>query len=172
MSAATSSVSERMSAGKASQAVAPVANDRGHRKPKGPAGKTQAYVCLSRGWALGTAEFKNGMLKDNLLAADARAWTREGAQALRQARWAVLLRKGLACVGRTPAQAASDRKGAPWKIALAAWMKTRTQVPNGWLSAQLHLGSPNAFSRNLTACRRNHQSSDRLRKRLRSIPAA
>lgn len=137
----------------------------------GPAGKSKAYVNLSRGWALGTAGFKTALRADHALAADARAWTREGAKELREARWTEQLERGLSAVGKTLGQAAAEPKSAGWKLAVAAWMKSRTQAGNAWLSQRLQLGAPAAFSRNLTAYRRALTPADKLWKHLASIPA-
>jgi len=63
-------------------------------------------------------------------------------------------------------------KSAAWKVAVAAWMKQRTQANNSWLSAQLGLGAPAAFSRNLTSFRRTLAVNDKLWQRLISISAA
>jgi REP element-mobilizing transposase RayT len=138
---------------------------------KGPVGRSKAYVSLSRGWALGTAGFKATLRADHAVAADARAWTREGALELREAQWADLLQRGLAALGKTAEDAAGDRKSAEWKLAVAAWMKTRTQAGNAWLSQRLHLGAPAAFSRNLTTFRRTLNPADRCWKQLTSISA-
>ena len=137
----------------------------------GPAGRGKAYVCLSKGWALGTAEFKQKLSRDHAMAAEARAWTAEGARELREARWGELLAQGLQVAGKIASDAKAEPKSAPWKLAVAAWMKACTQVQNSWLSQQLHLGAPAAFSRNLTAYRRTQQVQDNLWKRLTSIPA-
>jgi REP element-mobilizing transposase RayT len=138
---------------------------------EGPVGKSKAYVNLSRGWALGTAGFKATLQADHALAADARAWTQEGARELREARWTKLLQLGLTALGKTTEKAATEAKSAGWKLALAAWMKARTQVGNAWLSQRLHLGAPAAFSRNLTTYRRQLAPSDRQWKILTSISA-
>lgn len=139
---------------------------------EGPVGKSKAYVNLSRGWALGTAGFKATLRADHAQAADARAWTQEGARELREARWSELLQRGLGVAGKTLAQAATEPKSAAWKLAVAAWMKTRTQAGNAWLSRHLHLGAPAAFSRNLTTYRRQLAPADKLWKALTSISAA
>ena len=139
---------------------------------EGPAGKSKAYVSLSKGWALGTNEFKASLRADHAMAANARAWTKEGARELREAQWAEWLKRGLAAVGRTATEASSAPKSAEWKLAVAAWMKTCTQAGNGWLSQRLHLGAPAAFSRNLTTYRRQLTASDKLWKTLTSISAA
>ena len=139
---------------------------------EGPAGKSKAYVCLSRGWALGTAEFKATLRADHALAADSRAWTKEGAKELREAQWTEILQRGLAAANKSTEEAAAEPKSAPWKLSVAAWMKTRTQVGNTWLSQRLHLGTPAAFSRNLTTYRRQLAPSDKLWKTLISISVA
>lgn len=139
---------------------------------EGPVGKSKAYVNLSRGWALGTAEYKNTLRADHAMAADARAWTREGARELREGHWSRMLQHGLAAAGKTIEQSRQERKSAGWKLTVAAWMKQRTQASNGWLSERLHLGTPAAFSRNLTTFRRQVQPADKLWKALISISAA
>lgn len=138
----------------------------------GPVGKSKAYVSLSRGWALGTAGFKATLRADHALAADTRAWTQEGAKELRAAQWADLLKRGLTAVAKTVDEASNEPKSAAWKLAVAAWMKSRTQVSNAWLSHHLHLGTPAAFSRNLTHYRRNLDPANKLWQALTSISAA
>jgi len=139
---------------------------------EGPVGRSKAYVNLSQGWALGTAGFKATLRADHVLAADTRAWTKEGARELRETQWTELLQRGLAAIGRTVAEAGAEPKSARWKLAVAAWLKSRTQVRNPWLSDHLHLGTPAAFSRNLTNYRRQLAPSDKLWKTLTSISAA
>jgi hypothetical protein len=41
----------------------------------------------------------------------------------------------------------ASAKGAPWKVAVAAAMKTTTTASNPWLAAQLNMGSPFRLSR-------------------------
>ena len=139
---------------------------------EGPAGSGKSYVRLSEGWALGSAEFKASLVRDFAVAADARVWAAVGARELRAAQWEAMLDRGLRAAGRSREEAAAARKSAPWKLAVAAWMKSRTQVTNGWLSGQLVVGTPAAFSRNLTHYRRHLEPTDGLWKRLTSIPAA
>ena len=43
--------------------------------------------------------------------------------------------------------AAAESKSAPWKIALATWLKRGSSVPNRWISEHLHMGPPDAVSR-------------------------
>ena len=52
--------------------------------------------------------------------------------------------------GRTPEEAAEARKGAPWKVALAAAMRRKTTASNRWLAEALHMGSGNAVGEYLS----------------------
>ena len=137
----------------------------------GPAGRSRAYVNLSAGWALGTAEFKAALRADHALAENARAWTKEGSLEIKTARWEKLLVLGLKAVGQNLAQAAEAPKSAAWKLAVAAWLKSRTQVSNAWLSQRLRLGAPAALSRNLTHYKRLLQPKDKRWQALTSISA-
>jgi putative transposase len=106
----------------------------------GPAGKNRAYVTLSRGWALGGPGFKQALLKEHAVAAEARAWESAGVKEVREARWQEAL---AAAVARLPAQLREARaKSAPWKVAVAAHLKATTDVSNRWLADKLDMGSP------------------------------
>lgn len=120
----------------------------------GPAGKNKAYVSLSKGWALGTGEFKAALLKDHAVAADARAWESDGVREIRARQWEERLAEGLRKAGKTDADARGDRKSAPWKVEIAAEMKATTQVSNGWLAERLHMGSGVAVSHYVGRARR------------------
>jgi len=115
----------------------------GWQLTEGPAGKNKAYVNLSRGWALGTQEFKAALIHDHKLAADSRALETQGAAEVRSAHWEEALKAALA---RLPAAArtSSDakRKSASWKVAIAAHLKATTEVSNSWLAIRLDMGSP------------------------------
>ncbi len=50
-------------------------------------------------------------------------------------------------LGQTTTDAAQVAKSAPWKVALAAWLKRQSSAPNRWLGEQLHMGPPDAVSR-------------------------
>ncbi|MBM3852475.1 MAG: hypothetical protein FJ399_04895 [Verrucomicrobia bacterium] len=117
-------------------------------------GQAAAYVSLSQGWALGTAGFKAALVKDYGMAAEARAWESQGAREIREMRWAATLERCLRALGRTEKAAQTDRKGAPWKAAVALRMKEISQANNRWLSARLHLGRPEAVSVHVGRLRR------------------
>jgi hypothetical protein len=122
---------------------------------EGPAGKSKAYVSLSKGWALGSGEFKATLVKDHQLAATSRAWESSGAQEIREHAWKEALTVALRARRKTAADLLSHRKTAPWKVALAAELKQTTQARNAWLAEHLHMGRAEAVSSHVTKHRRN-----------------
>jgi hypothetical protein len=121
---------------------------------EGPAGKSRAYASLSRGWALGSEGFKAALRQDHQLAADSRAWEGEGAREIREAQWESLLGKALQTLDRTEAELKDGPKSAAWKVALATFLKERTQASNPWLAGRLGFGRPGYASRLVSALRR------------------
>ena len=113
---------------------------------EGPAGRSKAYVKLSQGWALGTAEFKAALVKDYALAADARAWESVGAREIRTAQWESALGDCLRRLGKVSAEAGREPKSARWKAAVALRLKETTQAGNRWLTERLDMGRPEAVS--------------------------
>jgi REP element-mobilizing transposase RayT len=129
---------------------------------EGPTGKSQAYVSLSQGWALGSAGFKQTLVRDHALAAESRAWEHQGAREIRQQAWETLFRRALEVLGRQEADLRVGPKSAPWKVALAAFLKEKTQASNPWLAARLGTGRPVYLSRLVSAARRAQPPSVEL----------
>jgi len=125
----------------------------------GPAGKNAAYVCLSRGWALGTREFKADLIRDHALLASTRAWESAGAREIREQQWQLQLDAALRRAHQSMAAAQADRKSAPWKVTIAAALKTQTQASNRWIAEHLNMGSPVAVSQYVSQARRRASSS-------------
>jgi REP element-mobilizing transposase RayT len=117
---------------------------------EGPAGKTKAYVNLSRGWALGSPEFKASLVMDHNLEPLSRAWEIGGAGEINRVKWSGMLNAAMAVLGKTSHDVASTSKSTPWKLAIATWMKSRSLAGNRWLSQNLNLGAPAAASRNIS----------------------
>lgn len=137
---------------------------------EGPAGKNKAYESLSRGWVLGTKEYRAALIKDHALKATSRAWEVLGSKEIREAQCEEALHRALRKLGKSAEQAQNDRKSAAWKVAIAAHWKTTTQAGNRWLSEQLHMGSPVAVSQYVGALRRRKISGAELLKRLAENP--
>jgi putative transposase len=118
----------------------------------GPAGRNAAYASMSRGWALGSEAFKQSLLRDHALAAEARAWEGGGAREIRAIRWQAALD---AALKRIPAAVrTTTHKSAPWKVAVAAHLRATTDVPNAWLADELGMGSPLYVSKHVGLLRR------------------
>jgi REP element-mobilizing transposase RayT len=107
---------------------------------------------LSRGWAIGSAEFKQ-QLKKEFPAPDASPrdrWEfvgadREAQRAMRGVWWEEKLGAAAKALG-----IALDRLPAPFsapeKVQLAALLKATTSVSNGWLADRLAMGQPATVS--------------------------
>ena len=72
------------------------------------------------------------------------------------------LARALRILRKSEADAQSDRKSAPWKIATAAHLKQTTQADNRWLAEQLHMGSPVAVSQYVSQLRREGNEAAEL----------
>jgi putative transposase len=130
----------------------------------GPAGKGKAYESMSRGWALGSGEFKRELRQEHKLAAATRAWDAQGAKELEQARWQEGLERAL---GALPAAAKTDgHKSAPWKVGVAGHLKQTLGVSNGWLAQRLGMGSAMYVSKHVSLARRQAGEAARLRAQL------
>jgi putative transposase len=101
---------------------------------------------FGRGWAYGSPEFRRSLAEQLASSRTGQAAGPSMAENNRR-EWHVQLDSGLKQLRRDLSEAAAAPKSAPWKIALAAWLKSNTSVLNRWLSEQLHMGPPDAVSR-------------------------
>lgn len=108
---------------------------------------------MSIGWIIGTPGFARNMLKENQeLVGQGRRMAAE-LQQTREALWQEELTALLAKVGWAPADLATDKKSAPWKIALAV-LKSRSTVTNCWLGENLNIGGLHEVCRQVSAWQR------------------
>ncbi|HVZ64334.1 MAG TPA: transposase [Lacunisphaera sp.] len=110
---------------------------------------------FSHGWAIGSDEFKAALLHDHAVAALTRAWETEGAREIRTRGWEALVQRSLACLHRKTADLAAGPKNQPWKLAIAMFLKERTQASNPWLARRLGIGRGQYLSRLVSAQRRS-----------------
>ena len=94
-----------------------------------------------------------------------RAWELVGAKEIKEQAWRDASARLLMNTGRLESDFGPAPKSASWKLAIAAWMKSHTQASNRWLCKTLNLGTPDAFSHNLTKYRRHTQPGGNLRQR-------
>jgi hypothetical protein len=75
---------------------------------------------------------KQALVRDHDLVADTRAWEYEGAKAVSEQRWLERLEQVFDFV---PSKLRQTRtRSAPWKVAVAAYLKATTDVSNPWLA--------------------------------------
>lgn len=112
----------------------------------GPAGRSAAYVNLSKGWALGTDGFKAKRLESAELPDSSRAWGTSGAKELRLQRQLTVLGACLRRLRKPEKRLLTAPKSASWKVAIARFLKERVQADNRWLGETLNMGRPEAVS--------------------------
>jgi hypothetical protein len=118
----------------------------------GPAGRNPAYRSLSRGWMIGSDEFRKSLLKQHQQASEAHSWKNPETRERREARWSEALAPMLESI--SDSQRADRRKSAPWKVAIAVQLKATTDVSNAWLAEKLAMGSPIYVSKHVGLARR------------------
>jgi putative transposase len=108
--------------------------------------KEMEFDKMCRGWAIGTMEFKRGLVKSEGLLKDGsnEAIRMEGKELheVNELLWEAVLSDGLSEAGKDGDDIAADRKSAAWKIEIAAELKLKTSAPSTWIAKQLNMGSP------------------------------
>lgn len=114
-----------------------------------PSRKVLAAACMSRGWCIGSPQFRAEMKRE--LAARGADLERfaglepEAAKAERVAGWEEKLIT-LARVAKVDLRQLPAQKSHPDKVRLAAALKRSTSVSNGWLAERLAMGKPASAS--------------------------
>lgn len=119
-----------------------------------PEQKRLGFERMSKGWVLGSRDFKQDLVKEHREAAESLQRGERDLEETRIARLDERLEELLAALDKSRADLTRDRKSAPWKVAVAAEMKATTTATNGWLSDTLAMGSPYTVSRLAGSCRR------------------
>jgi putative transposase len=113
--------------------------------------REEKFARLSRGWAVGSAEFKASLRQQLAAGHDGRErFELLGADpdALREARaalWEEKLQSAAKALGIALDELPRARSAGP-KVQLAAAMKLTTSVSNAWLTQRLHMGEPASVS--------------------------
>lgn len=108
---------------------------------------------MSKGWVLGTREFKAKLVEEHREAVAALERREPDLEEARMARLEARLGELLAAIGKTRVDLARDPKSARWKVALAPEMKASTMATNQWRAEALAMGSSLQMSRLASACR-------------------
>lgn len=118
-----------------------------------------AFEKMTRGWALGTKNFKKQVLAEAMEEIDPEARD-EGARfegndlkEINELIWERFLERGLSALKKTRKDIVQEAKSMDWKIAIACALKRQTCAPNTWIANELNMGIPQAVSKYVGAFR-------------------
>lgn len=108
---------------------------------------TAAPLSLCRGWACGSEAFRRERRRELRQMADARDWGGARLAEINRQEWEARLEAAIQRLHHELSEAPRVPKSAPWKVAVAAWLKRNTSATNRWLAERLCMGAPDAVSR-------------------------
>lgn len=112
-----------------------------------PEQRQLGFSKMSKGWVIGSDAFKRELIAEHREKVSQKAMASPGWSEARE----LFLRKELEALlhakRKTDEDIVKDRKGADWKVEVAAAMKRGTTVTNRWLSQALRMGHPSEVSR-------------------------
>ena len=111
------------------------------------AGTGEHFRRLCSGWAHGSEPYLRERREDLVRMTARGEWGGAQLAAINRREWESRLEAGAQALQRRLSEAAAEPKSAPWKVALAAWLKRHTSATNRWLTERLHMGPPDAVSR-------------------------
>jgi hypothetical protein len=100
-----------------------------------------------RGWVIGTRGFRKAMAEEFSRMQLARDWGGPELRELSEQNWEKVVREELKRLGKSERDLRMDRKGAPWKRAIAVRLRTRTAATNPWIAQRLNTGHPSYISK-------------------------
>jgi REP element-mobilizing transposase RayT len=98
------------------------------------------FGAMSRGWAIGTSEWKRTVARDHAALAISPGLGAEEARAFREQRWQGCLEECLQRAGRKPGELLESKPSAAWKVALALEVRDRSGATMSWLATALQMG--------------------------------
>ena len=116
---------------------------------------------MCKGWALGSQDFKKGLLaeeierkrslveEDENLDAEQERYDGKELREANELKWEQFLERGLSMLGKARSAILKDKKSEAWKILLAAAIKKHTSATNVWITGRLNMGIPQAVSQNV-----------------------
>ncbi len=112
-----------------------------------PKQKAFLFERMSKGWALGSREFKKALLEDDKTLRACLELGVDEAREMRELAWEARLDRCLSVLGKSESDVQADLKSADWKVAIACFMKKRHLSRNGWLADRLGMGAESAVAR-------------------------
>ena len=113
--------------------------------------KALKFDSMSSGWAIGSTQFKKELVDEHRAAIAALRKGDPETGDLAEARRQDALATALHTAGKKREDLIRSGKSEPWKLTLAAELKTKTTATNRWLGENLHLGALHEVSRKLNA---------------------
>jgi len=113
----------------------------------GQAQKKAAFEKMSKGWALGTKEFKKAILDDEKSRIAQIELGSKDYAALREDLWEDELDRCLKLLGKKSSDLKLAPKSADWKIAIATRLKRKLLCKNPFVSQALNMGAGASISR-------------------------
>lgn len=102
---------------------------------------------LSRGWVIGSKEFKKDLAADSKEQLRTCAGSGSELTEAREALWGDLLNRMLERLKTSRLELQKERKSSPRKVAIAVQLKRFTGAKNPWITAQTGMGDPDGVSR-------------------------
>lgn len=97
---------------------------------------------LSRGWAIGSAAWRQAMAKEFGRLALEPGLEADEVRGLREATWELAVQKALAANHRTNADLETKPKKQAWKLLVATQARQESGASFAWLAPRLNLGAP------------------------------
>ena len=102
--------------------------------------KRMGFENMCKGWAQGTKEFKERVLA-NMDAGDFAKVVEGEASEIREALFSRSLAEILTILGKTEEDLGNTKKGEPWKVAAARYLRDKFLAPNKWIAENLQMGA-------------------------------
>jgi len=128
--------------------------------------RAEKFSRLSRGWVVGSSDFKAGVKKQLADQGDVRerfevlGADRSAHREVREALWEEKLALAAQALGLNLAELPAQKSAAE-KVALATVLKTATSVSNPWLATRLQMGQPASVSQYVRRFRLRGGADDR-----------
>ncbi len=114
--------------------------------------KELAFGKMTRGWALGTAEFKQRVLKGGVAGRESAGgdipehFEGRDLQEVNELIWRRCLERALSRMGKSGSEIMDSPKSVEWKIMIAAALRRRTSATNVWIARELNMGVAQSVS--------------------------
>jgi len=106
-----------------------------------------AFDRMSKGWALGTKEFKRAVIEDEKSRLAALELGSADYEEAREQMWEAELERCMKVLGKASSDLSADSKSCDWKVAVATRLKRAMMCRNPWIGQRLNMGASASISR-------------------------